>query len=48
MTLSDSPDARAYAVGVNGSLELWYEIAGRFAVFATWVCWRSPSAVCRT
>lgn len=34
MTLSDSADARAYAVGVNGSLELWYEIAGRFAVFA--------------
>jgi hypothetical protein len=34
MTLSDSPDARAYAVGVNGSLEIWYEIAGKFAIFA--------------
>ena len=33
MTLSDSPDARAYAVGVNGGLELWYEIARGFSVF---------------
>jgi hypothetical protein len=33
MTLSDSPDARSYAVGVNGSLEIWYEIARKLSVF---------------
>jgi hypothetical protein len=33
MTLSDSPDARSYAVGVNGSLEIWYEMARNFSIF---------------